>query len=208
MRQKNHVLIVLGLAWLIFLFPAGLYAQQADEYGDVVEGYAAIEPIAAELPPEDIPFLPRQFRQLWLGMGLDELQENLTNDHLFNFRGPRDVSFIPIRQQSLVETTGSSFIRRAFFQLRDGEVFIMSFTLNPVILDHHSLFTHFVERYGEPSWLNPREAVWENGETRISIERPLTVRYIDMGVFNDILEEASVNESRHVQLRQEFLNEF
>ena len=155
-----------------------------------------------------LPHLPRQFRQLYLGMGLDELQESLTNDGLFNFRGERDVSFLPWRQQSLVETTGSTFIRRAFFQLRDGEVFIMSFSLNSNMVDHHSMFTHFVERFGQPSWLNPREAVWENENTRISLERPLTVRYIDTNVFNDILEESMVDESRHVRLRQEFLNEF
>ena len=187
MQQKNRIFLLLSLVGLLFLLPAGLYAQ------DGTSNETA---------------LPRQFRQLSLGMSLEELQESLASDNLFNFRGARDVSFLPVRQQSLVETTGSSFIRRAFFQLWEGGVFIMSFALNTAVVDHYSVFTHFVERYGQPSLLNPREAVWENEETRISIERPLTVKYIDKNVFNDIIEESSVNESRHVQLRQEFLNEF
>jgi len=152
--------------------------------------------------------LPRQFRQLYLGMNLDDLKDNLLSDDYFNFRGDRDVSFLPIREQSLVETTGSSFIRRAFFQLRDGEVFIMSFTLNTQIIDHYSVFTQFTERYGEPSYLDPRTAVWETEDTRIAIERPLTVKYIDKIVFNDILGESGLIESNQVRLRQEFLNEF
>lgn len=156
-------------------------------------------------PPEE---LPRQFRQLALGMTLDDLQESLTIDPYFNFRGPRDVSFLPIREQTLVETTGPSFIRRAFFQLRDGQVFIMSFTLNTEIIDHYSVFMQFVRRYGQPTSLNPRAAVWENEETRISIERPLTVKYIDRIVFNDIVSESTLIESNQVRLRQEFLNEF
>jgi len=152
--------------------------------------------------------LPRQFRQLSLGMSLDDLKNGLIEDSLFLFRGDRDVSFLPAREQSLVETTGVSFIRRAFFQLRDGNVFIMAFTLNTAIVDHYSIFTRFVEQYGEPSYLDPRVAVWETEETRIAIERPLTVKYIDRVVFNDVLEESGLIESGQVRMRQEFVNEF
>jgi hypothetical protein len=152
--------------------------------------------------------LPRRFRTLALGMSMDALKENLLKDDLFNFRGDRDVSFLPAREQSLVETTGSSFIKRAFFQLRDGAVFIMAFSLNTEIMDHYSVFTQLVERYGEPSYLDPREAVWETTDTRIAVERPLTVKYIDKTVFNDIVSESGLIESGQVRRRQEFLNEF
>lgn len=152
--------------------------------------------------------LPRQFRELSLGMGLDELKSGLQNDPLFNFRGDRDVSFLPAREQSLVETTGSSFVRRAFFQLRDGRVFIMSFSLNTALVDHYSIFTIMNAKYGEPAHLNPRETVWETGDTRIALERPLTVKYIDKQVFDDIISESSLTESRQALQRREFLDEF
>ena len=152
--------------------------------------------------------LPRQFRDLSLGMGLDDLKENLISDSLFNFRGDRDVSFLPVREQSLVETTGSTFIKRAFFQLRDGKVFIMAFSLNTQIIDHYSIFVQFQEKYGQPTYLDPMTAIWETEETRIAIERPLTVKYIDKIVFDDILNESGLRESDQVRLRQEFLNDF
>jgi len=152
--------------------------------------------------------IPRQYRGLYLGMSLDDLKTSLLSDNYFNFRGDRDVSFLPARDQSLVETTGSSFIRRAFFQLRDGEVFIMSFSLNTLIIDHYSIFTQFVSRYGQPVYLDPQIAVWETETTRVAIERPLTVKYIDRAVFNEILDESGVIESNQVRLRQDFINEF
>jgi hypothetical protein len=183
MSKKAFLLILAGF---FFLFP--VMAQTQD-----VSSTAA---------------LPRRFRTLALGMSMDALKENLLKDDLFNFRGDRDVSFLPAREQSLVETTGSSFIKRAFFQLRDGAVFIMAFSLNTEIMDHYSVFTQLVERYGEPSYLDPREAVWETDNTRIAIERPLTVKYIDKTVFNDILNESGLIESGQVRRRQEFLNEF
>jgi len=152
--------------------------------------------------------LPRQYRSLSLGMGLDELKDALTKEALFQFRGDRDVSFLPIREQSLVETTGMTFIKRAFFQLRDGKVFIMAFTLNTEIIDHYSMFTQFVKKYGQPTYLDPSVAVWETDDTRVAIERPLTVKYIDRAVFNEIVNESGLIESGHVRLRQDFLDEF
>jgi hypothetical protein len=152
--------------------------------------------------------LPRQFRELVLGMGLDDLKAALQIDSMFNFRGDRDVSFLPAREESLVETSGSSLIKRAFFQLRDGAVFIMAFTLNTGMMDHYTVFTDLVEKYGPPSYLDPKEAVWENEEVRIAIERPLTVKYIDKKVFEDIINESGTVQARRVQERQDFLNEF
>ena len=157
---------------------------------------------------EDKKDLPGKFRDITLGMSLDDLKETLENDELFTFRGDRDVSFLPAREESLVETTGSSFIRRAFFQLRDGALFIMAFSLNTGMMDHYSVFTDLVEKYGQPDYLNPREAVWENDDIRLSVERPLTVKYIDKKVFDDIVNESSLIQSRRVQQRQDFLNEF
>jgi len=171
---------------------------------------AAARGAAAQAAPatEEAKELPRQFREIVLGMSLDDLKAALEEDQLFNFRGDRDVSFLPAREESLVETSGSSFIKRAFFQLRDGALFIMAFTLNTSMMDHYSVFTDLVTKYGPPTYLDPKEAVWETEEIRVSIERPLTIKYIDKKVFDDIINESALVESRRVQQRQEFLNEF
>jgi hypothetical protein len=143
-------------------------------------------------------------------MSLEDLKAALQRDPLFNFRGDRDVSFLPASAQSrnLVETTGPSFIRRAFFQLREGELFIMGYALHTGLVDHYSVFTGLREKYGEPSYLDPKQAVWETETTRISIERPLTVKYIDMRIFNELIGESALVESAETKRRQEFLDEF
>jgi hypothetical protein len=191
MMSRNRKWIII---FVFLLLSQGVFAQEEKA------GTAANELSATALP--------RKFRELSLGMSLDDLKANLTNDNYFTFRGDRDVSFLPVRNQSLVETTGASFIKRAFFQLRDEAVFIMAFSLNTEIIDHYSVFTQLVEKYGQPSYLDPSTAVWETDETRISIERPLTVKYIDKKVFTDIINESGLIESGQVKLRQDFLNDF
>jgi len=193
MSHKGIIIFI----FLLLPLAAGAFAQNS-----------AAKP--NELPATELSAteLPRQFRELSLGMNIDDLKANLISDSYFNFRGDRDVSFLPVRNQSLVETTGSSFIKRAFFQLRDGSVFIMAFSLNTDIIDHYSVFTQLVEKYGQPTYLDPSSAVWETDSTRIAVERPLTVKYIDKAVFNDIINESGLIESGQVKLRQDFLNDF
>jgi hypothetical protein len=183
---------------LFFPFPLSAQAGETPAGAGAVSG---ADPGPAALPPAN-------FREFGLGMGIDALKSALEKDGLFNFRGDRDVSFLPNRDQSLIETTGFSFIRRAFFQLRDGKLFIMAFNLDPGLVDHYSVYTSFVKKYGEPAALSPREAVWESEAVRVAIERPLTVKYIDKQVFNEIVSESETAESAELLRRQEFLDDF
>jgi hypothetical protein len=203
--MKQRVLVFFA----IFLVSPLVWTQTEDTR--LAPGESMEVLIPARTGPSIIPGseeLPRSFRELRLGMSLEELKKALTDDGLFEFRGDRDVSFLPAKEENLVETTGLSFIRRAFFQLREGQVFIMAFSLDPTMIDHYSVFTSFIKKYGEPVSLKPREAVWENEEVRVSIERPLTVKYIDMNVFKAIMGEAKAEEAAEVFRRQGFLNEF
>jgi len=198
--MKNLLLIVF-LLFSLLPFPSLVQAQEVFDF-DISE--TPRRTLAPEYPEE----IPRQFRELFLGQTLGELQAALTEDALFRFRGERDVSFLPVRNESLVETTGLSFVSRAYFQLSGGAVYIMSFTLDSRLMDHYSVFTSFVKRYGEPASLSPLESVWENGDTRVSIERPLTVKYIDKTVFNRLVEEANTIERREALAREAFLADF
>ena len=196
------MLLKFFLLWMFFfftVFPA--FAQQTFDF-------EIPQPERRSLAPENPEPVPRQFREFSLGMGLEELKSVLAQDRLFHFRGDRDVSFLPIRQETIVETTGPSFVRRAFFQLSGESVYIMSFTLDPRLVDHYSVFTSFVRRYGEPVSLNPGESVWESEGSRVSIERPLTVKYVDKNVFNRLVEESRSQENRQMIRREDFLADF
>ena len=200
---------------VFFLFCLSLislpvHAQERDEEQPAFGPFEFIipEPERRSLAPENPEPISRQFRGLSLGMALDDLKSALLRDQLFSFRGDRDVSFLPIREETLVETTGLSYIRRAFFQLSSESVYIMSFSLDTRLMDHYSVYTSFVRKYGEPLSLSPMEAVWETEETRVSIERPLTVKYIDKTVFNRLVEESRTRGRQELLRREEFLGDF
>jgi hypothetical protein len=198
------------LVFLPFMFLARALCLPAQEGGLGGEIFDVTIPEQEKPPlaPENPAPPPRQYRELSLGMGLEDLKGALQKDGLFNYRGDRDVSFLPVKEETLVETAGLSFIRRAFFQLKESRVFIMAFTMDTRFIDHYSVFTAMVKKYGDPQSLDPAESVWESEETRVSIERPLTVKYVDKTVFNQLLEESKTLESRQLLRRQEFLDDF
>ncbi|MDR0638969.1 MAG: hypothetical protein LBG27_08760 [Spirochaetaceae bacterium] len=158
-------------------------------------------------PADPSDGLPRGYRTISLGIGIEELKEALRRDtEAYLFREDRDVYHVPLRDENYVETTGRGFIKRGFFQLKDSSLFVISLELNPDRIDYYSVFTAFRDRYGEPESIDPQKATWASEAVRVSIERPLTVKYIDRAVFDAINAEAGISDE--TVLRDNFLRDF
>jgi len=152
--------------------------------------------------------LPTSFRSLSLGMGLDEVKQALKADPLFRYRGDPDVSFLPQTKQYLIECQGASFLRRAYFQFADGRLFIMILVLDEQRLDHYSMFSTLTAKYGQPTSLSPQETVWQSDAVRFSLERPLTVKYVDARTFAAILSRGGAQKDLEQLSREKFLEQF
>ena len=152
--------------------------------------------------------LPHGFRGLALGMEVEQVKQALAADPLYRYRGDPDVSFLPQTSQYLIECEGTTYIRRAYFQFADSRLFIMILVLDPQKIDHYSLYSAFARKYGEPSDLNPQESVWLTQEVRFSLERPLTVKYIDRKAFASELSKGAVGEDLDQLSRESFIEQF
>jgi hypothetical protein len=151
---------------------------------------------------------PAQFRGIALGMAIDQVKAALKVDPLFRYRGDPDVSFLPQSSQFLIECEGSSWIRRAYFQFADSRLYIMILVLDTQKLDHYSMFTALSAKYGPPVSLSPTESVWDSDPVRFSLERPLTVKYLDNKTFKALLEKSTLPASIDQLSRDGFLGQF
>jgi hypothetical protein len=152
--------------------------------------------------------VPVGFAEIEMGMELDQVKELLKRDPQFKFRGDPDVSLLTSPNESLIETEGISFIDRAYFQFHEGKLYTIILALDPDRVDHYTMYTTLVGRYGEPTSLDPSEAVWEFDALRLALERPLSVKYVDSATFNDILRENAKLESLNALNRDQFLGQF
>lgn len=152
--------------------------------------------------------LPRGFRGVELGMSLEEVETVLMSDELFLYRGGPDVTLLPRPDEKLLEVQGLSFVKRAFFQFHEDRLFSAIYVLNPEKVDHYSVFTRLSERYGKPGSLSPRESVWSDGRVSVSLERPLTVKYLDLAVLDKLRKAGQARQSWEDLSRQDFLGSF
>jgi len=75
-------------------------------------------------------------------------------------------------------------------------------------MDFYTFQTRFTEKYGNPDSLDPSGMIWEEGTNRISLEYPLSVKYVNMDVFTSIIAESELGKSQEEVLREDFLNSF
>jgi hypothetical protein len=151
---------------------------------------------------------PRGFRSIQLGMELEQVKGLLMEDPLYDYRGDPDISFLPLPPQTLIETSGSSFVRRAYFQFEEDLLYIIILSMDPDRLDYYTLYSTLSGKYGPPTGLDPTEAVWQFEGLRLSLERPLNVKYIDSTVFEALKEEGQVQADLWEISKDNFLRQF
>lgn len=166
---------------------------------------APVQPAARE---EQAQTLPAEYRGIQLGMNIDTVKELLKADSIFGYRGERDISLLLTENRSLIESAGSFFISRSWFQFYEDALYTMILKLNTDTVDYYSVYTAFCEKYGEPSSINPKRAVWEDQQTRIVIERPLIVKYIDLAVFNRLISGHTAEKAASELHRKQFIDGF
>ena len=152
--------------------------------------------------------LPRGFNRLQLGIGLEEAKEELKADGNFLYRGDPDVSMLRTPNDSLIECDGLYYIERASFQFVDGELFTITLIFNRSVLGYFTLYTTLQEKYGEPADLSPEKAVWEDEAVRLSLERPLRIKYIAKPVLDELKRESQKGISLERLSRERFLEQF
>lgn len=169
---------------------------------------AATGPSAAAqtAPPE--PVLLRGFRTIELGLDFDTAEERLSDDAAFAYRGAPDVSLQLSDGQTVIDTDGRGFVTRALLQFDDGILYILTLYLDTSRLDYFTLFEQLRNRYGNPRDLDPQRAWWDDGSTRIELERPLTVRYLDLQRFEARRAGRAATRAAEEVSRDEFLEAF
>ncbi len=157
--------------------------------------------------------LPRGYHKIELGMSLEETKTALLKDSTFGYHGDRDVSLIPGTNRILIETDseyghGSDFLLRCWFQFTQDQLYTITININQNKMDYYSMFTTLTKKYGEPDSLNPQKAVWKNEQTTLSLEKPLTIKYIDNELFDSTQNYSNLPKTGTEITREMFLDEF
>ena len=111
-------------------------ATQSDQTAQAPAGNQVKQPMGKSEKQEKTA-LPTEYRSIRLGMDIDAVKEALKQDAVFGYRGERDVSLLPTENRSLIESAGSYFISRSWFQFYKDNLYTMIFKLNTDTVDYY-----------------------------------------------------------------------
>lgn len=164
---------------------------------------------AAASSPSPSPSVQKKinsgFNSVTLGLSYQAAYDAIVADNSVDYDGIPEVSLSPGREEKIIETRGGRYINRGIFQFRNEKLFSISLEFNPRQLDFYTLFTNFQTRYGEPKTLSPNTIVWDDGSTRLILEYPLTLKYVDAVVIDGILKNSTIQAAVEEDARKSFL---
>lgn len=154
--------------------------------------------------------VPRGYGGVTLGMGLDETKGALKKNSDFGYAGDRDVSLLPGDDRILIETDATltnahPFLTQCWFQFYEEKLYVMIINMNPEKVDHYSVYSSLCQKYGEPAEFTPDRSVWKGDGVIMSLERPLSLKYIDSTVSEKLRQGATVKKSASEYTRDVFL---
>lgn len=151
--------------------------------------------------------LPEGYGGIELGMSVDETKKNLKANIEFGYHGDRDVSLLPGENRVLIETEAfpDTFLERCWFQFYKDRLYTITINLNREKMDHYSIFTTLCKKYGNPDSVSPEKSVWKSDEVVMSLERPLTLKYVDVKTFDELRSSANVSPAPVEITREMFL---
>jgi hypothetical protein len=194
LQYSDIISVRLFITVIIFFFSVPVWTQESA--AQVNQGQASSAGLSGE------------FYGISLGDALTSVKDRLRGHPYFFYRGDPDVSFLPLTTKILIDCEGRSYVKRGLFQFSDENLYIMTLYLDPERMDYFSLFTTLSEKYGRPEILTPQAAVWQNGQTRLSLEKPLIIKYIDRETFDKLKSEGEARSSVEEQSRRSFLDSF
>lgn len=155
--------------------------------------------------------LPSGFGGVELGMSLDDAKNALKANSDFGYAGDRDVSLLPGDNRVLIETDSYNmqhhgFLTRCWFQFYEENLYSIIINFNLERLDHYSLYTTLVKKYGEPEDFSPERSVWKSDGVTMSLERPLSIKYIDNEVSEKLAQQSLVQKNGYEITRERFLD--
>lgn len=209
--SKKHILVSL---FIVALIPFVASAQKIDidaSAGVTEDGVDASVSITigggskTDKSSEANAPLPVAYRDISLGMNVDDVKKMLLADKLYGYRGERDVSMLPTQNRVLIESEGLSFLNRSWFQFYQDKLYTMTFKLDNDRVDFYSVFRALQDKYGEPTSLDPEKIVWKDDNVTLSLERPLVLKFIDTQVFAEIQNTSKVNKNTEELTRKGFL---
>jgi len=151
--------------------------------------------------------LSNGYKDIKLGMSKSEVEDLLK----------KSPDFIPLKEEVLsiriepdteiITVEGANFIEIAYFHFNNDKLFQIFLKINEKKIGYYLLLKKFTDKFGKPAKLEPKRAFWENQDIRIVIEKPCSLKYIYLPIWNTLLKKEDKLKNYIQEGRDSFLDQ-
>ncbi|HOJ65153.1 MAG TPA: hypothetical protein PLE45_12120 [Spirochaetota bacterium] len=146
------------------------------------------------------------YKDIKLGMSKSQVEELLKNSPDFI---PQREEILSIRIEpdtEIITVEGTTFIEIAYFHFNKDKLFQIFLKINEKKIGYYILLKRFTDKFGKPSGLEPKSAFWQNSNVKIVIEKPCTLKYIYLPIWNELTKTDDKLKNYIEQAREDFIN--
>lgn len=149
--------------------------------------------------------LPEGYKNIRLGMTREEVEEILKTSS--DFENREEVLTIRIEpDKQIITSEGYGYILIGYFHFSQDSLYQIFIKLDHTKIGYYNLLKNFTSKYGAPPLFEPKRAQWENDSVRLVIEKPGTLRYIYLPVWNQLLKSDLSDQKIIEKNRRNFLD--
>ena len=147
------------------------------------------------------------YKDIKLGMSKEQVQSILEKSIEFNFKKEEILTFRLEPDTEIISTEGLSYIIYAYFHFNHNQLFQIILKLSENKIGYYYLLKKFTERFGKSTELSPTRSIWDNEKVRIIIEKPCTLKYVYLPVWNGLLKEDNTSDKLLDLNREKFVDD-
>lgn len=147
------------------------------------------------------------YKDIKLGMNKEAVQNILMKSIEFNYKKEEILTFRLEPDTDIISTEGYGYILNAYFHFHQDQLFQIILKLSESKIGYYYLLKNFTTRYGKSTNLSPTRSIWDNDKVRIIIEKPCTLKYVYLPVWNELLNEDVTSDNILELNREKFVDD-
>lgn len=141
-----------------------------------------------------------------LGADINEIIDLLKNDSSLTPKTDPESDISEEVNEYFISLMPTRFFDNFYFQFINKKCYLIRIIYSKKYFSYLKLYNKLKGKYGIPSILSSKKAVWINNEKSISLERPTVIKYIDNKLYNETEKVESKIEKTDESLIETFLN--
>ncbi|MCG8569387.1 MAG: hypothetical protein MJB14_04540 [Spirochaetes bacterium] len=150
--------------------------------------------------------LSEGYQEFKLGLSKQEVENLLKTSGDF-WGNKKDVIVMRHQpDQQIITVEGKGYIEIGYFHFYEDQLYQIFLVINSEKIGYYSLLKRLTDKFASPKTLDPLSAQWENETVKIEIEKPCTIKYYYLPIWNQLLNSDLSDRKIDQKSRENFVD--